>query len=161
LGHEISNRLLRPAADLPGCYRWLSQCRWGLPQQTAFANVVNPQFVRTMIAGPSGVQMIAAQNRIQAINASDLWQLAVTADPNMTWAPIINTAPSDIFDNAHANSSMAIVASVEFPTVTPISYQWQATNTNGLQHQYTFVHAAEYCGHLELSLCGRFKFWVQ
>jgi hypothetical protein len=109
-------------------------------QQTTILDAVNPRFLRPIILSTNGVQVIANSNNVVGINISDIIEAAVTVDPHMTWPPNINTQPLDIFDNARANANINIIATVEFPTITPITYQWQASNTNG--NTWTNINAA-------------------
>lgn len=101
-----------------------------LPQQTTILDQVNPRFLRPVILSTNGVQVIANGANQIGINIGDIIEAAVTVDPHMTWPPIINTQPANIFNNQNANSSINIVSTVEFPSITPISYQWQYNNSS-------------------------------
>jgi hypothetical protein len=101
-------------------------------QQMSFANIVNPQFIRTVIMGTSGIQMLAGPNqtRVQAINIGDLFRAAVSVDINMTWPIFVDLQPASIFDNQLANSNAIVNASVEFSSITPVTYAWQYSNAS-------------------------------
>lgn len=118
-----------------GSTNWTRQA-----QQTTILDAVNPAFLRNFVLSTNGVRVVAKQNRTAGININDLAKAFVTVDPTLTWPPIINTQPVDIFSNARANANINIVATVEFATITPISYQWQASNTNG--NTWTNINAA-------------------
>lgn len=99
---------------------------WSQPaQQTTILDFTNTQYLRNVILSNDGVLLVKS-NIAVGIPIHDLFVLACSQEPTLTWPPIIGTQPVGLNVANNSAVNFSVVATSE--TDITQAYQWRITN---------------------------------
>lgn len=97
-------------------------------QRITLADQTNPKFIRAIILTDSGVILMRPGQQV-GIPMTELLHALITANPLLTWPPVITAQPANMTVAAPNPASFSVTATSEL--TTSITYQWQISSDNG------------------------------